>query len=134
VRGGAIPIIAWGMLLSALTIGNAIWQGKWLPASEFALAAVIIFGFAIGVILMSGRPALRKGPPVVRRVAEAVPEASAGAAAAGLSLALLLFGFVFGSALIYLGAGFLMLSLGRVAIEVRAQRATVRQAEQEELE
>jgi hypothetical protein len=47
---------------------------------------------------------------------------------AALSLALIMFGFVFGSSLIYLGAGFLAFALGRVALEVRAQRDSVRRA------
>jgi hypothetical protein len=126
MRGGAIPILVWGCLLAILTIGNAIWQGRWLPASQFALATLIIFAFAVAVVVLSGRHALRKGPPVARPDPEALPEASAGAVAAALSLALLLFGFVFGSSLIYLGAGFLALSLGRLAIELRSQRSSVR--------
>ena len=126
MRGGAIPIIAWGVLLSVLTIGNAIWQGRWLPASQFALAAVVIFAFAVAVTVLSGRHAVQKGAPTRRPDPEALPEASAGAVGAALSLALFLFGFVFGSALIYLGAGFLALSLGRLAIEARAQRSSVR--------
>jgi hypothetical protein len=125
MRGGAIPIIAWGVLLSVLTIGNAIWDGRWLPASQFALAAVIIFSFAVGIVIMSGRHAVQKGAPVRRPDPEAAPDASAGAVAAALSLALALFGFVFGSALIYLGAGLLALSLGRLAVELRAQRSSV---------
>jgi hypothetical protein len=133
VRGGAIPIVAWGVLLSVLTIGNAIWQGKWLPAGQFALAAMIIFAFAAGVVVLSGRRALRKGVPAARPEPEALPEASAGAVGAALSLALLLFGFVFGSALIYLGAGFLALSLGRLILEVRAQRQTITRARKERL-
>jgi hypothetical protein len=131
MRGGAIPILAWGVLLSVLTIGNAIWQGKWLPAGQFALAAVIIFAFGAFVIALSGRRALRKGPPATPTDPEVVPEASAAAAGAGLSLALLLFGIVFGGAVIYLGAGFLLLSLGRVVIELRAQRVSARAARQE---
>jgi hypothetical protein len=127
MRGGAIPIIAWGVLLSVLTIGNAVWEGRWLPASEFALAAVIIFAFGGFVIVLSGRRAISRGAPARRPDPGAVPEASAGAVGAALSLALLLFGFVFGSALIYLGAGFLALSLGRLTVELRAQRASVRQ-------
>jgi hypothetical protein len=132
VRGGAIPIIAWGALLAVLTVGNAIWEGKWLPAGQFALATLIIFGFGAAVVAISGRPALRKGPPAAHGDPEALPDASAGAVGAAVSLALLMFGFVFGSALIYLGAGFLILSLGRIAIELRAQRASIRRARAED--
>jgi hypothetical protein len=134
VRGGAIPIFVWGLLLSVLTIGNAIWEGRWIQAGQFALAAVIILGFGVTVVALSGRRALRKGPPARSARVEALPEASAGAVGAALSLALLLFGFVFGSALIYLGAGFLALSLGRLAIEVRSQRSTLRRTRPRERE
>jgi hypothetical protein len=126
MRGGAIPILAWGVLLSILTIGNAIWEGRWIQAGEFALAAVIIFSFGAFMIGLGGRSAIRRGPPAPGPDPEAVPWASLATVAAALSLAMLLFGFVFGSALIYLGAGFLVLSLGRLALELRAQQASLR--------
>jgi hypothetical protein len=132
MRGGSIPILAWGVLLSILTIGNAIWEGRWLQAGQFAFAAIVIFAFALFVFALSGRRALHKGPPEVTREHTAVPEASVGAVVAALSLAMLLFGFVFGSSLIYMGAGFLALSLGRLALEVRSERQTVRRSQQEQ--
>ena len=126
MRGGAIPIFAWGVLLSILTIGNAIWEGRWIQAGEFALAAVIVFSFGAFLLGLGGRSALWRGPPVAPCHPEPVPWTSLATVSAALSLAMLLFGFVFGSALIYLGAGFLALSLGRVGLELRAQRASVR--------
>lgn len=132
MRGGAIPVLAWGLLLTALVVMNAIWEGKWLPAGQFAFAAAVIFAFVAFFVAIIGRQALQKGPSRWRGVAEAVPESSAGALGVALSLSLLLFGFVFGSSLIYLGAGFLALSLGRLALEVRLQRERVKRARQED--
>ncbi|HLY51210.1 MAG TPA: hypothetical protein VKR21_18605 [Solirubrobacteraceae bacterium] len=126
MRGGAIPIFAWGVLLSILTIGNAIWEGRWIQAGEFALAAVLIFSFGAFIVGLGGRSAIRRGPPSPSPHPEPLPWSSLATVAAALSLAMLLFGFVFGSALIYLGAGFLAFSLGRLGVELRAQRASLK--------
>jgi hypothetical protein len=134
MRGGAIPILAWGVLLAVLAIGNAVWEGKWLPAGQFALASVIIFAFGACVIAVSGHSAAHRGPPATPPDPEVVPEASAAAVGAGLSVALVLFGIVFGGAVIYLGAGFLILSLARLGIELRSQRTSARAARQERRE
>ena len=131
MRGGAIPVLVWGLLLSLLVVINAIWEGRLLPTGQFAGAAVIIFCFAALFVAAGGRKALRKGAPEARGAAEAVPEMSVGAVGVGLSLGLFGFGFVFGSALIYMGAGFLALSLGRVAVELRAQRERLKAARSE---
>jgi hypothetical protein len=132
MRGGAIPVLAWALLLTALVVMNAIWEGTWLPAGQFAFAAAVIFAFAAFFVALAGKQALRKGPSRWRGVAEAVPEASVGAVGVALSLALLVFGFVFGSSLIYMGAGFLALSLGRVAIEIRSQHERIQRMREED--
>jgi hypothetical protein len=116
------------VLLAVLTIGNAIWEGRWLQAGQFALATLTIFAFGALMIGLGGRSAVSRGAPPPRPDPEAVPWTSLGSVCAALSLALIMFGFVFGSSLIYLGAGFLAFALGRVALEVRAQRDSVRRA------
>jgi hypothetical protein len=106
---------------------NWIWTGSAIQVGTFAFAILVIVGTGIGLAVLF-RPALRPGPPEPRDDPEAVPEESVGAVAAGLSLGSILFGFVFGSFFVYFGAGMLVLSLGRLAIEVREQRRSERAA------
>ena len=125
MKGGAIPFLAWGTLLLVLFIGNTVWNGKLVDSLAAGFAALVIYLFAVALIALAGRRAVRKGPPEASGRPEPVPTSSLGAVAAGLSLACCLFGFVFGSFLIYFGAGLLALSLGRVVIEVREERRTL---------
>ncbi len=55
---------------------------------------------------------------------EAEPTASLAAVLAGLSLATILFGTVWAGFLVFFGAAMLIVSLGRMAIELRAERAS----------
>jgi hypothetical protein len=126
MRGGAIPLIGWALVLAVLLAVNWIWTGDTIQ--------VACFGFAVGVILAAaallaarGRgDAVRRGPPPATREAEAVPAASLGAALAGISVATIGLGLAFGRFLVYFGAGVLIVSLGRVITEVAAQRRALR--------
>jgi uncharacterized iron-regulated membrane protein len=121
VRGGAIPLLAWGTLLLVLYAGNWIWEGKLVPALETSFAIVVIY--AGGVILwLSRREAIKRGPPPAQAKVEALPTISVAATVAGLSVGTFLFGLVWTTFLIAFGAGVLCLSLGRIALEVRAQQ------------
>lgn len=127
MRGGAIPILAWGTILLALCIGNWVWDDKPVNGAVATAAVVIVYGFGIALWL-ARREAIRRGPPEPSLDPEAVPQASAAAVAIGLSVGCALFGLAWSKFLLYFGAGMLVLSLGRLAIELRSERTTRRQA------
>jgi hypothetical protein len=123
LRGGAIPLLAWGTLLLVLYIGHWIWDAK----------PVMLIVYAAGVGLwLARRESIRRGPPPARPEVEAAPSMSVGAALAGLSLGTILFGLAWAQFLVFFGAGMLLLSLGRVWIELRAERASRRAVLEEE--
>lgn len=130
MRGGSIPIAAWATILLVLAIGNAVWNSKLLSAVVAFAAALIIYLAALLFWLMH-RDAIRRGPPAPETEPEAVPAASTGAVFAALSVATIVFGLVWAKFFVYFGAGTLVLSLGRLVIEVRAERITNRRVRQE---
>jgi hypothetical protein len=69
------------------------------------------------------REALRTGPPPPEDEPQVVPEASLAAVLVGLSIACIGFGLVWAGFLIYFGAGVLVLSLGRLVLELRSELA-----------
>jgi formate hydrogenlyase subunit 3/multisubunit Na+/H+ antiporter MnhD subunit len=89
---------------------------------SFALAAGLVYAFA-ALLVAWNREALKTGPPPVDDEPEAVPEASFAAVLVGLSIACIGFGLVWAGFLIYFGAGVLVLSVGRLVLELRAQLA-----------
>ena len=125
MRGGAIPLLAWGALLAVLMTLNWIWTGDAIQVATFALAVVAVYA-GPALLAATGRGALRRGPPAPEPGPEALPEASLAAVLVGLSIACILFGLVWSEFLIYFGAGVLVLSLGRVALELRTERESVR--------
>jgi hypothetical protein len=126
MRGGAIPILAWAVLLTVLFIGNWIWDSHGVNPIVAAAGALITFATAAWVLIRSGRAAVRPGPPEPRTEVETVPELSSGAVLAALAFACMMFGFTFGNFLVYFGAAVLVASLGRIAVEVRSERETRR--------
>ena len=127
MRGGAIPLLAWGTLLLVLFIGNWIWDAKPVNAAVAGFGALVIYLAAIALWL-ARRESVRRGPPPPSSGPEAVPTFSAGAPLIGLSIACALFGLVWAKFLLYFGIGMLLLALGRIALELRAQRRTLRRA------
>jgi hypothetical protein len=125
VRGGAIPLLAWGTLLVVLLAINWIWTGDAIQVGLFALAAVAVYAGG-GLLALTRREALRRGPPPLTSDPEALPEASLAAVLAGLSVACILFGVVWAGFLVYFGGGVLLLSLGRLALELRSERESLR--------
>jgi hypothetical protein len=121
MRGGAIPLWAWATGLVVLLAINWIWTGDAVQVGSFAFAAMAIYAGG-GLLVLTGRHALRRGAPTPRRDAEAVPEASLASVIAGLSIGCILFGVVWANFLVFFGAGVLLLSLARIAVEVRSQR------------
>ncbi|MBV9196896.1 MAG: hypothetical protein JO168_22390 [Solirubrobacterales bacterium] len=125
MRGGAIAILAWATVLLVLFIGNWIWDAKPVNAATAAFAAVVTY--ATGVALwLARREALRPGPPAPRSEPESVPQSSLAAVLIGLSVGTILFGLAWANFLVYFGAGILVLSLGRLVLELRSERATRR--------
>jgi hypothetical protein len=125
MRGGAIAPLAWGTLLLVLFIGNAVWNGRAISAAVAAFAAIVIY--AIGLLLwLARRESIKRGPPPPRSEPEKVPEHSLAAALSGLSVAAILFGLVWANFLVYFGVATLVASLGRVALELRAERSSRR--------
>lgn len=130
MRGGAIPLVAWGTILLVLYIVHAIWNGRTVPTIATGFAVLAIYGFGVCVWIL-GRDTLRRGPPAARSEAEAWPSASLGAVMAGLSFACILFGVVWSNFLVYFGGAMLLLSLGRLGVEVRSEYASKRHAQEE---
>ena len=121
MRGGAIPILAWGTILLVLAIGNWVWNAK--PVSGAAASAAVAIIYLLGVLLwVSRREALRRGPPEPRPDLDSVPQASLAAAGIGVSLGCILFGIAWARFLVAFGIGLLVLSLGRLVLEMRAER------------
>jgi NADH:ubiquinone oxidoreductase subunit 6 (subunit J) len=130
MRGGAIPLLAWGTLLLVLFIGNWIWDAKPVNAATAAFAAVVIY--AGGVLLwLARRESIRRGPPAPSSEPQGLPQMSLGAALAGLSIGAILFGLAWAQFLVYFGAVMLVTSLGRLWLELRAERASRRRQLQE---
>lgn len=126
MRGGAIPLLAWSALLAILLAGNWAWTGDALQVGEFGFA-VLVIALAAGLATLASRGgALRRGPPEppAPDEPEVVPDLSFGATLAALAVAAVVFGLAFGHFLVYFGAGLLVLALGRLAVEHRAQKRT----------
>jgi hypothetical protein len=126
VRGGAIPILAWGTILLVLAIGNWVWDDKPVNGLTATAAVAIVYGFGLAVWLLR-REALRRGPPEARTEPEAVPQASLAAVLIGLSAGCALFGLAWAKFLLYFGSALFVVALGRLFLELRAERATRRQ-------
>jgi hypothetical protein len=125
MRGGAIPLLAWGTILLVLYTIHAIWDPRGVQIAATAGAVLVIYGGAVA-LWISGRDALRKGPPPPSTDPLAAPIGSAGAVLSGLSVACILFGLVWARFLVYFGVAMLVLALGRVVVELRAERETRR--------
>lgn len=125
MRGGAIPILAWGTILLVLAVGNWVWNGKPVGSGAASAAVVIIYGFGVTVWLLR-REAIRRGPPEARTEVESVPQMSLAAVMLGLSVGCALFGLVWAKFLLYFGIAMFVVSLGRLVIELHAERATRR--------
>lgn len=121
MRAGAIPLLAWGTLLLVLLVGNWVWTGDSVQVGLFAMATGLIYAGAVLLVALD-RGALRRGPPPLEDEPELVPEASLAAVLVGLAIACVGFGLVWAGFLVYFGAGVLVLSLGRLVLEVRAER------------
>jgi hypothetical protein len=130
VRGGALPLLAWGTLLVVLLAINWIWTGDAIQIGSFGYAALAIYSGA-ALLALGNSQALRRGAPEPDPDPEALPEASVGAVGAGLSLAAIVFGLAFGRFFVFFGAGMLILALGRIGLELRSERDSRERLRQE---
>ncbi|MGO9497137.1 MAG: hypothetical protein ACLQA5_10615 [Solirubrobacteraceae bacterium] len=132
MRGGAIPIFAWGTILLVLAVGNWVWNDRWANSGAASAAVLIIYLFGVAVWLARRKEALRRGPPEPSSEPESVPQASLAAAGIGVSAGCALFGLAWARFLLDLGIALFILALGRLILEVRAERASRRAALGEE--
>lgn len=130
MRGGAIPLLLWGSLLSLTTLLNVIWMGSAVAAAIFCAALVMVFGTA-GMLILRAPESVRRGEPGLRRGRRAIVRASSGAMLLGSGLGVFVFGFSFGHFPIYFGAGMMVVGAGRIVLERRAQHESLQRAEGE---
>jgi len=121
MRGGAIPLVAWGTLLLVLFAGNWVWNDKPVSAAVAGFATLVIY-LGAGLLWHSNRDSIRRGPPAPSGAVHAVPESSLAAVGVALAVATILFGLAWANFLVYFGLAVLTLSLGRIVLEARAQR------------
>jgi hypothetical protein len=126
MRGGAIPVLIWGTILLVLYVGNWIWEGGRLIEVGVTVGALIVIYGAAAWLYVARREALRPGPPEAGHGFDALPTTSIGAVLAGFSVGMILFGLAWANFLVYLGFALLIVALGRLAVEWRSQRASVR--------
>ncbi|HEY2439507.1 MAG TPA: hypothetical protein VGI07_04700 [Solirubrobacteraceae bacterium] len=131
MRGGAIPLLIWALLLSVLFAINLIWTGKALDAAMAGFAVTATVGTALALVTGRPRDALRRGPPQPSAEPRAIPTASYGAVLLAVGVAATLFGFAFGHFFVYFGAGLVIVSLGIIAREECAQRRALRRWREE---
>jgi hypothetical protein len=122
MRGGSIPLLAWGAGLAVLLAVNWIWTGDAIQVGSFGFAILVVWGSAALWAATSRRDSLRRGAPGPPPEPEAVPTASLGAVLVAVSVAAITFGFAFGRFLVYFGAGLLIASLGLLRRERRDER------------
>ena len=125
MRGGAIPLLVWACLLGVLMAGNWVWTGDTLQIGEFGFAVLVIL-LAATALVMAHRAAIRRGPPAPSETVrvEAAPDLSFAAVLAAIAVASILFGLTWAYFLVYFGAGLLLLSLGRLVLELQSARAS----------
>jgi uncharacterized iron-regulated membrane protein len=123
MRGGAIPILSWGTILLVLAVGNWVWNDRTVSGLAASGAVAIIYLFGVAVWL-ARREAIRRGPPEARAEPESVPQASLAAVGIGLSAGCALFGLAWAKFLLDFGIALFIVSVGRLALEIRAERAS----------
>ncbi len=125
MRGGALAPFAWALLLAVLGTINAIWTGDGIQIGTFGFAVLAIVTLSASLVLRSSE-ARRRGPPEPRAEPLALPTVSVGAVVVALGIGSIVFGLAFGHFPIYFGAGLVVAGIGRLALELRAQRSEIR--------
>lgn len=130
MRGGAIPILVWGTILLVLAVGNWVWNDRTVGSGAASAAVVIIYAFGVGLWL-ARREAIRRGPPDSRAEPDSVPQASLAAVGIGVSAGCALFGLAWARFLLDFGIALFIVSVGRLALELRAERVSRRDAQED---
>jgi pilus assembly protein TadC len=126
VRGGAIPLLAWALILAVLFALNVVWTGNGLNLAMAGFAVAATLGTAAVLIARRPTEALRKGEPPPSAEPRAIPTASFGAVLLAVGVAAFVFGFDFGHFLVYFGAGLIVVAAGVLAREAAAERRALR--------
>jgi hypothetical protein len=118
VKGGAVVLICWALLLAVNTavmaaVFNENPTSVWLLGGAAAATALVAL-----CLWLRRRRAAGEDPDAERRVTEV----SMASALVGAALALMLLGAQFGVWLVLIGGGLLLAGLGGVARELRAER------------
>ncbi len=132
MRGGAIPLLVWALILAILYALNVIWTGNGVNAAMAGFAVAATVGTAFAFVALRPREALRKGEPSSSPEPDAIPTASFGAVLLAVGVAALVFGFDFGHFLVYFGAGLIIVAVGILGREEYAQRRVLRRWRGEE--
>jgi hypothetical protein len=126
VRGGSLPLLAWGALLAVFMVICWIWTGDAIQIAEFGFAVAVVWASAALLAAKGRGEPLRRGPPPPDPASQTVPTASMGSVLAAVGVASIVFGLAFGKFPIFFGIGLLILGLGVVARERAAERRTRR--------
>ncbi|HLH13757.1 MAG TPA: hypothetical protein VKV16_03130 [Solirubrobacteraceae bacterium] len=128
MRGGALPVFVWACLIGVLWLLNLIWEGRAMQSGDYGFAVAVIALLAVALVLAC-RDAIRRGPPPPATGAakpQRIPDFSFGAVGVAIGIASVVFGLAFGHFLVYFGCGVVVLSVGRLAVELLAARESAR--------
>jgi cobalamin synthase len=132
VRGGSVPLLLESLLLAVMLAMNWIWTSDMIQVATFAFAVMVLAASAIALAVASKGESVRRGPPRPEASIQTQPQSSLGAVLAAIALAATIFGLAFGRFLVFFGSGLFVASLGRLAVEQRAQRSARGEVEREE--
>ena len=125
MRGGAIPLLVWALILAILYALNVVWTGNGLNAAMAGFAVAATAGTAF-VFIALRRDALRRGEPQPCAEPRTIPTASFGAVLLAVGVASTVYGFDFGHFLVYFGIGLILAALGVLAREASTERSALR--------
>jgi hypothetical protein len=134
MRGGSIPLLAMATALTAALAVNWIWTSDTIQVASFAFAVIVLVSGAAALAWTSRGDSIRRGPPPPSELPETLPTSSLGAVAVAIAVGAVMFGLAFGRFLVFFGAGLLVAALGRLAVELRAQRRASERARSERTE
>jgi len=125
MRAGAIPLIAWGVLLAILFSVHLLMTG----AATGDLVDTLCYGGALALVVACAvisvvhrHETARRGSPELDTEAVAVPAASLGAPLLALAFVACGFGLVFGSFLVFGAGGVFVGAVFALTRELRDER------------
>jgi len=132
MRGGAIPLLVWALILAVLYALIAVWTGNGVNVALAGFAVAATLGVALALVALRPGEALRKGQPPPSPEPQAIATASFGAVLFAVGVAAFVFGFEFGHFLVYFGAGLMVVAIGVLARERNTERRALRRWRREE--